>query len=182
MAAVLYMVPLALSIASSARISYWLGANQVHKARRALRTGLGLILLMCISLCLLLWTQRMSLASFYTQSPEVAAGAATLLAWLVLYHFADAIQVFSVFALRCYGVTLLPLVTYALLLWGIGLAGGYGVAYAWPEGVNAPFWLTPQSPLAFWQTSSLALCVTAALLLAVLWREAYRQRPKSRDV
>lgn len=179
MAAVFYMVPLALSIASSARISYWLGANQVHQARQALRTGLGLILLMCISLCLLLWTQRMALASIYTQSPEVAALAASLLAWLVLYHFADAIQVFCVFALRCYGVTLLPLVTYTLLLWGLGLAGGYGVAYAWPEDVATLTWLTPQSPLAFWQTSSLALCFTAALLLAVLWRQAYQQRPQA---
>jgi MATE family multidrug resistance protein len=176
MAAVLYMVPLALSIASSARISYWLGANQVQKARLALRTGLGLVLLMCLSLSLLLWTQRIALATIYTQSPEVAALAATLLTWLVLYHFADAIQVFCVFALRCYGVTLMPLVTYTLLLWGLGLAGGYGVAYAWPEGVAIVSWLTPQSPLAFWQTSSLALCLTAALLLAVLWRVAYRQR------
>ena len=108
--------------------------------------------------------------------PCVAALAAILLAWLVLYHFADAIQVFCVFALRCYGVTLLPLVTYTLLLWGVGLAGGYEVAYAWPESLGAVSWLTPQSPLAFWQTSSLALCFTAALLLAVLWRVAYRQR------
>jgi MATE family multidrug resistance protein len=176
MAAVLYMVPLALSIASSARISYWLGANQVQKARRALRTGLGLVLLMCVGLSGLLWTQRGTLAALYTQSPEVAALAATLLVWLVLYHFADAIQVFCVFALRCYGVTLLPLVTYTLLLWGVGLAGGYGVAYAWPEDVTVLSWLTPQSPLAFWQTSSLALCLTAGLLLAVLWRVAYRQR------
>jgi MATE family multidrug resistance protein len=181
MAAVLYMVPLSLSIASSARISFWMGANQVHKARHALRTGLGLVLLMCISLSLLLWTQRMALASFYTQSPEVAALAATLLAWLVLYHLADAIQVFCVFALRSYGVTFVPLVTYTLLLWGVGLAGGYEVAYAWPEDVAALPWLTPQSPMAFWQTSSLALCFTAALLLGILWREAYRQRHKSLD-
>ncbi|WP_310646797.1 MATE family efflux transporter [Limnohabitans sp.] len=179
MAAVLYMVPLALSIASSARISYWLGADQVPKARRALRTGFSLVLLMCLSLSLLLWTQRTALASVYTQSPAVATLAATLLAWLVLYHFADAIQVFCVFALRCYGVTLLPLVTYTVLLWGVGLAGGYVVAYAWPDDRAAVSWLTPQSPLAFWQTSSLALCFTAALLLAVLWRVAYRQRDRT---
>jgi MATE family multidrug resistance protein len=127
-------------------------------------------------LSLLLWTQRLTLASFYTQSDEVAVLAAALFAWLVLYHVADAIQVFCVFALRCYGITLLPLVSYTLLLWGVGLAGGYAVAYAWPEGVSTLSWLTPQSPLAFWQTSSLALCLTAALMLAVLWRVAYRQR------
>jgi len=176
MAAVLYMVPLALSIASSARISYWLGANQPPKARQALHSGLGLILLMCVSLSVLLWTQRSTLASFYTQSHEVAAMSASLLGWLVLYHFADAIQVFCVFALRCYGITILPLVIYTLLLWGGGLAGGYGVAYTWAEDVAVKAWFTPQSPLAFWQTSSLALCFTALLLLGVLWREAGRQR------
>jgi MATE family multidrug resistance protein len=182
MAAVLYMVPLALSIATSARISYWQGAKQWHKARLALRTGLGLVLLMCVSLSVLLWVQRSTLASFYTQSPEVAALAATMLAWLVLYHLADAIQVFCVFALRSYGITLMPLLIYTLLLWGIGLAGGYQVAYGWPEDVALMGWLTPHSPLAFWQTSSLALALTAALLLAVLWRVAYSLRPASAQI
>jgi multidrug resistance protein, MATE family len=36
-------------------------------------------------------------------------------------------------------------------------------------------WLTPQSPIAFWQTGSLALYITTAVLLPVLWRAAYRQ-------
>jgi len=179
MAAVLYMVPLSLSIASSARVSYWIGAGQTHKARLALRTGLGLVVLMSLALAGLIAWQHRAIAEFYTQSAEVAALAATLLLWLTLYHMADAVQVFCVFTLRCYRITVLPLITYTILLWGLGLAGGYVVAYgsAWRYAT----WLTPQSPIAFWQSASLALYVTSAVLLPVLWRAAYRpiNRPVS---
>ena len=58
MAAVLYMVPLALSIASSARLSYWLGAGQPQRARQVLRTGLGLVLMLSLCLSTGMWLGR----------------------------------------------------------------------------------------------------------------------------
>jgi MATE family multidrug resistance protein len=93
----------------------------------------------------------------------------------MLYHVADAVQVFTVFTLRCYGITVLPLITYTVLLWGLGLVGGYAVAYGTDIDLAILSWLVPQSPIAFWQTASLALYITAAVLLPVLWRAAYRQ-------
>jgi MATE family multidrug resistance protein len=174
MTAVLYMIPLSLSIASSARVSYWIGAGQIHRARQALRTGLGLVLLLSLSMAGLIAWQHEALARLYTQSPEVVALAATLLLWLTLYHVADAVQVFCVFTLRCYGITVLPLITYTVLLWGLGLAGGYMVAYDANWNTASLSWLTPESPIAFWQTGSLALYITAAVLHPVLWRAAYR--------
>jgi MATE family multidrug resistance protein len=175
MTAVLYMIPLSLSIASSSRVSYWIGAGQIRRARLALRTGLSLVLLLSLSLAGLIGWQHETIANLYTQSPEVAALAATLLLWLTLYHVADAVQVFCVFTLRCYGITVLPLITYTVLLWGLGLAGGYAVAYGVGFDASAYAWLTPQSPIAFWQAGSLALYITTAVLLPVLWRAAYRR-------
>ena len=174
MTAVLYMIPLSLSIASSSRVSYWIGAGQTHRARQALRTGLSLVLLLSLSLAALIGWQHQAIAQFYTQSHEVAVLAATLLLWLMLYHIADAVQVFCVFTLRCYGITVLPLITYTVLLWGLGLAGGYAVAYGAGFDLSVLSWLKPQSPIAFWQTGSLALYVTTAVLLPVLWHAAYR--------
>ena len=174
LAAVLYMVPLALSIASSARLSYWLGAGQPQRARQVLRTGLGLVLMLSLCLCTGLWLAGDAMVALYTQSPDVAALASALLLWLTLYHFADAIQVFCVFALRSYRITLLPLLSYTVLLWGVGLAGGYAVAYE-ALGTSSLSWLVIQSPIAFWQTSSLALWVTAGLLLPVLWHASYKK-------
>jgi MATE family multidrug resistance protein len=139
----------------------------------ALRTGLGLVLFLSLSLTALIGWQHQTIAELYTQSTEVAALAAKLLLWLMLYHVADAVQVFCVFTLRCYGITVLPLIIYTLLLWGLGLAGGYEVAYGSGFDTSGLTWLTPQSPIAFWQTASLALYVTTAVLLPVLWRAAY---------
>jgi MATE family multidrug resistance protein len=177
MTAVLYMIPLSLSIASSSRVSYWIGAGQTHRARQALRTGLSLVLLLSLSCAALIGWQHTTIANFYTQSSEVAALAAHLLLWLMLYHVADAVQVFCVFTLRCYGITVLPLISYTLLLWGFGLAGGYWVAYGVDLAAFGLTWFTPASPIAFWQTGSLALYLTAAVLLPVLWRAAYVTQP-----
>jgi MATE family multidrug resistance protein len=132
-------------------------------------------LLLSLGFAGLIGWQHQTIANFYTQSPEVAALASILLLWLMLYHVADAVQVFCVFTLRCYGITVLPLITYTVLLWGLGLAGGYAVAYGNGLDVSILSWLTPQSPIAFWQTGSVALYVTAAVLLPVLWRAAYRR-------
>ncbi len=173
LAAVMYMVPLSLSIASSARVSYWIGANNRKKARLALRTGLSLVLCMCVALASSLWLGREWVAAFYTQSAEVAQLTVALLAWITLYHLTDAVQVFCVFTLRSYGITVLPLITYTVLLWGVGLAGGYAVAYLGLGAAHLP-WLVPQSPIAFWQSSSFALSITSMVLLSVLWRAAYR--------
>ncbi len=173
LAAVMYMVPLSLSIASSARVSYWIGANNSKQARLALRTGLSLVLCMCVTLASSLWLGREWVAAFYTQSAEVAQLTVALLAWITLYHLTDAVQVFCVFTLRSYGITVLPLITYTVLLWGVGLAGGYAVAYLGLGAAHLP-WLVPQSPIAFWQSSSFALSITSMVLLSVLWHAADR--------
>ena len=173
MAAVLYMVPLALSIASSARVSYWLGAGDNHRARCALRTGLLWVVGMaCLSASVIVW-HREDIAAFYTLSPEVAMLASTLLLWVAFYHLADSVQVFCVFTLRSYGITVLPLLTYTFLLWGFGLAGGYAVAYS---QFDFTVWscLISESPISFWQTSSIALCLTALVLMSVLWRTGFK--------
>jgi MATE family multidrug resistance protein len=154
-------------------VSYWIGAGQRHRARQALRTGLGLVLLLSLSVASFIGWQGDAVAGFYTQSEHVVALAGTLFVWLMLYHVADAVQVFCVFALRSYGITVLPLITYTVLLWGLGLAGGYALAYGPTTDWTILSWLVPQSPIAFWQTGSLALYVTTAVLLPVLWRAAY---------
>ena len=171
MAAVLYMIPLSLSIASSARISQWMGAGQPHKARQSLRTGLQLVLIASVCMAGLIAGLRTEVAGFYTLSEQVLPVAIRMLGWLTLYHIVDALQVFLVFALRCYRVTVLPLVVYTCMLWGVGLAGGYGLAYAdWPWARELG--LATQSPLAFWQAAIVALVGTCAVLAPQLWRSS----------
>ena len=174
MAALLYMVPLSLSIAACARVSYWLGANQFQRARKSLRDGLVLVLVFGSLLSLFLILFKKEIVFFYTQSPAVAELADDLFIWLASYQIADALQVFCVFALRSYRITLFPLLTYAVTLWGIGLAGGYAVAYGFLQFEGFP-WLQANSPIAFWQTSTIALVLTVLALFPVLWIRTYRK-------
>lgn len=170
LAAVLYMVPLSLSIATSARVSYWLGAGQPQHARQVVAMGFSLSALMGILLSATLFAARVPISQIYTHNASVAAMASAVLVWVAAYHAADAVQTLCVFVLRCYRITLAPLAVYCTLLWGAGLAGGYWLAYAghgpWANGIASP---TP-----FWAASAAALGVTATVFTAMLWHAISR--------
>lgn len=165
LAAVMYMMPLSIAIATSARVSFWLGAGEAKLARRSIRTGFKLGLAMALALSCALLLARHGIASVYSADARVAAAAAGLLAWLAAYHLGDAAQALCVFVLRCYRVTVAPLVAYCVLLWGVGLAGGFALAY---RGIGT--WAPQQSPEAFWIASAGALAVLAFILPLILWR------------
>jgi MATE family multidrug resistance protein len=169
--AVAYMMPLSLAIATSARVSFWLGAGEAALARRACRKGIELTLFFALLLATLIAMLRWQLPEIYSGNPAVVALGATLLLATAAYHVADALQVLCVFVLRCYRVTVMPLILYCTLLWGVGLGGSYMLAY---RGLGP--WGPMQSPLAFWLMSALALALTAALFLALLWSTIRRPR------
>jgi MATE family multidrug resistance protein len=165
LAAVCYMLPLSLAIATSARVSWWRGAgNEVH-AQKLVVLGLRLAALLGLTVCTMLLLGRNLLAQVYTSDSQVAALAASLLLWVAAYQAADCVQTFCIFVLRCYRITVAPLLIYCLLLWGTGLAGGYWLAYG---GVGP--WSTAPSPAPFWAMSAAALSVTALAFSGLLWR------------
>ncbi len=85
---------------------------------------------------------------------------------------AEEVQAVCAFLLRCYRITLLPLLIYSVLLWGFGLAGGYFLAYVGTSSMPAS-----QLPVSFWSAATLALAAVACCFLALLWR-ATRQTSK----
>jgi MATE family, multidrug efflux pump len=172
LAAVLYMVPLSIAIATSARVSFWLGAHNASRARLAIRTGFKLGLLTALTLAASLALGSGRIPAIYSRSPEVVAVAAGLLAWLAVYHVGDSAQVLCVFVLRCYRVAVAPLVAYCVLLWGVGLAGGYALAY---QGLGP--WKAEHSPAAFWAAGAVALALLSVILPMILWRAVRRYRP-----
>ena len=163
MAAVLYMVPLSLGIATSARAGYWIGAGQASRARTAAHTGLrvaGGMALLCAGVLAL---SREAIASAYAKDAAVAAAATVWLRWVAWYHLADALQAVCVFVLRCWRITLSPLLIYTALLWGLGLWGGYLLAY---QGLG--IWPAQPSVETFWLTSTVALAVVSLLFMGRL--------------
>ena len=174
MAAVLYMVPLSLGIATSARAGYWLGAGQAQRARQAALTGLGLAAGLALLCAGALALARVPIAQAYAKDLAVASAAAAWLAWVAAYHLADAVQAVCVFVLRCWRVTLSPLLIYTALLWGLGLYGGYVLCY---QGLGP--WPAQPSVESFWLASTAALALVSVLfLLRLLWAMRPAAQPR----
>lgn len=171
MAAVLYMMPLSMAIACSARVSFWLGAGRPDHAKRVVVLGLKLTAAISLVLAATLLIAKGSIASFYSTNPAIVNTASTLLVWVAIYHLADCIQAVSAFILRCYRITMAPLAIYGVFLWGFGLYGGYLLTYEGLAGLAAM-----PSPSTFWIASSLALWLVAICFLALLWRATLTSR------
>ena len=170
LASVLYMVPLALGIASSARTGYWLGAGQPHRARQAAGLGISLAIGAAVLCAAALLLGREAIAHAFTNDPQVAQAAMVWLAWVAVYHLADAVQAVCAFLLRCYRITIAPLLIYTAFLWGFGLYGGYLWAYEESALSGWLQWTGRPGVDTFWISSSLALAAVSVLFAALVWR------------
>lgn len=168
---VLYMVPLSLGIASSARVGFWMGANQAHHAEKVAHTGLKLALALALACSATLAFFAHPLAQLFSKDAAVVLGASAVLVWVAFYHLMDAMQAVSVFILRCYRMTFLPLVIYCIMLWGVGLYGANVLAYQ-----GFAIWPAKPEVITFWATSSFALgMVSVAFVALVLWSAKQRR-------
>ena len=185
MAAMLYMMPLSIAIACSARTSFWLGAGKPDHAGHVVVIGFILAASVSSALAATLFIAKENLAALYSTNPSIIALASTMLGWVALYHLADSVQAVCAFLLRCYRITVAPLVVYSVLLWGAGLYGGYVLAYQGLEGMqgvsgfalNLP---ASQTPTSFWLAGTLALMCVAACFMALLWRAVRARQSRSR--
>jgi multidrug resistance protein, MATE family len=164
-ATVLYMIPLSMAIASSARVSFWLGAGQAMRAQGVVILALKLTGAYAVLLALGIFLARRLVPGWYSDTPEVRAAAAVLLAWVAIYHVADAAQAMCAFLLRCYRITFAPLVLYSIGLWGLGLLGGYQLSYEGLAGYAAM-----RTANGFWAASTLAIALVAGSFLLLLRR------------
>ena len=161
LAALLYMVPLSFSIATSARASYWIGAQNINMMKKSVRSGFEFVTLIAFVLAAIVGFCQKEIASIYVTDPNVIKLTAQLIGLVALYHFFDAIQTMCFFVLRSLKIVFIPFLFYSCLLWGLGLGGGFMLAYEY----DVIFF---QSPSAFWLSSSMALCFVSLSLLVLL--------------
>ena len=171
-AGALYMMPLSLAIAASGRVSFWLGAGDAEKAKALVFLTLKLTALTSIAVSALILIAREILVGWYSSTPAIVLQASSLLVWVAFYHVADSVQAVSAFLLRCYRVTLAPLAIYGVLLWGLGLWGGYQLTYTGWSGFPAT-----GSTHTFWLASTMAIGLVASSLVLLLIRKVYRHTP-----
>ena len=122
---------------------------------------------------------REQVVGLYTANPVIVAAALPLLAWVALFHVADAAQTVAAFVLRAYRIATLPLLVYAVALWGVGLGGGYLAAFD-ARPASARRGCTARAASGRWRrsASSLPPLGLTALLACKLRRErAVSSRP-----
>jgi multidrug resistance protein, MATE family len=168
-AALVFMLPISYGIAATARVSYWIGHGNPKLAAQLVKQTLVWGLVFGCALGAFVLALRHMIASHFSTNPDVVALASTLLVFVAFYHVPDGLQIIAMFMLRCYKITLMPLVVYTVFLWGIGLGGGYWLAYS--SSTN-PFM---QDPSAFWFTAILSLGIVALWFCTSLMRAAQKK-------
>lgn len=169
----MFMMPLALSNATTTLVAQSIGADDLHGARRLGLHGLQVTLALAACTGVLVYLLRAPIVGLYTTDATVSAVALALLSWLGLFHLFDALQTFAQFVLRAWKVTLVSLVVFVLSMWGLGLGGGYLLAFdVW--GITPPAW---RGPTGFWIAATAGLLSAGVVLTAVLlWLQRQRTR------
>ena len=167
LAALSYMFGLAIANATSTLVAQSLGAADPQRARRYVRRGLALAALAAIAVSCTLVTARGAILGAYTTDPAVIAMAAPLLVLVAVFHLFDSAQAQCALILRAFRITTLPMLVYVGSLWGIGLGGGWWLAFVW---AGSGGWGAAQAAGAggFWIAGIASLVVASAGLGAIL--------------
>ena len=170
----LFMLPLSIGHATSALVAQSIGADQRLQARRLGWHGLQLAAFCALALGTVVFVGREAIVRLYTGNEAIVAAALPLLAWVGVFHFVDAMQIVAAFVLRAWHVATLPVLIYAASIWGLGMGGGYVLAF------DVGGWVPPalHGARGYWIASTSGLAVAAAglsLLLAWVLRQQRRE-------
>ena len=163
---VMFMLPLALGHATSTLVALQIGAGHASAARRLAWHGLLIGCSVAAVMGLVVFLARERVLGLYTRDPALIAAALPLLAWVAIFHLGDAAQTIAAFVLRAYKIAVVPMVIYVAALWGVGLGGGYTLAFNLPGSVPEAL----QGARGFWFASTSGLVRAGAALCAfMLW-------------
>ena len=171
----MFMMPLAIANASSTLVAQRIGAGDAADARRLGWHGLEAGVLIAATMGAAVYLLREQILSLYTHDSIIIGAALPLLAWVAVFHIADAAQTVAAFVLRAYRMATVPLVIYAVAIWGVGLGGGYALAF--DNSGLVPVAL--RSALGFWSAATLGLVIAGIGMSAFLASMLRRSRDRS---
>jgi MATE family multidrug resistance protein len=161
LAAICYMLPLSLGIATLAQVGLAAGARDWSRAKAAALAGMLLACALAALLGGVLWASADLLVTAYTSDPVVRRVSFSLVLYVVVYQVFDAAQTLAAFALRGYKITFAPMLVHIFCFWGVALYGGWYLTFRLPE---------PMGVAGFWVASVISLVLAALLLGGLLWK------------
>jgi len=161
-ASFMFMIPLAISSATTIHVGHTLGRGDRAGGRRAGLLGIGIcagiMVLSAIGIVLL----NDQIAGLYTRDPAVRELAATLLLMAALFQLSDGIQVGTAGALRGYRDTTVPMALCVFSYWVVGFSLAYMLGVRHGDPVNV------------WVGLTVGLSVNAVLLVLRYLRTSKR--------
>lgn len=169
LAALAYMMPMAIGIATAALAAQTIGAGQMQQAHRTCMMGLAVGLGGALMTACGLYFGRDFIVAAYTNDPAVAAIALSLLALLPFFHIVDAMQCINSYLLRAHKVAVVPLFLQIFALMVVGLLGGWWLGFGPGKGLIEPLrnQLLAGSPVgagSMWLMATIGLAISAILL------------------
>ncbi|MGD9831827.1 MAG: MATE family efflux transporter [Piscinibacter sp.] len=169
----MFMMPLAIANASSTLVAQRIGAGDMDDAHRVGWHGLEIGVAIAALMGGFVFLFREAIIGLYSRDAVIVAAAMPLLAWVAVFHIADAAQAIAGFVLRAYRIAVVPLVIYAIAIWGVGLAGGYAVGFN-VTGLTPP---ALQGAVGMWFAATSGLVVAGTGMCGFL---AWMIRSRSR--
>lgn len=170
--ATLYQIPLSIAIAVCVMVSQCLGAGSAQSARVITVRGLKVALCIAAVSVAFMYFGQDTLLGLYSKETTVTSLAASLLVFGMIYHITDAAQTVSNFVLRGYRVTVVPMLIYGVMLWCVGLGGGYYFAFD-----GSFIFGEPLRAVGFWMCTAVGLCLAGISLTCIaLWVSGVRVR------
>ncbi|MDX5378626.1 MAG: MATE family efflux transporter [Halomonas sp.] len=164
---ILFMLPLALSMALTVRVGNTLGQGKAERARMVAWNGVLVSVLIALLNSTLLWFTAEPVMALYTHDTAVQRLALSLILLAMLYQISDSLQVNLAGALRGYKDTRVIMLITLLAYWVVGLGGGHWLGTRGLAGLVGPLGVH-----GYWIGLIAGLTVAAVLLGVRLQRKA----------
>lgn len=168
--AVVFMVPLGISYATTVRVGQWLGRQDFDGIKQAawVSVGMSTLFVLSVSIAFLLFPEQIVGIYLDVQNPDNAAVIALALPLLIIAAIAqtlDGLQKAVYGSLQGLQDTQVPMLLNVLGYWGVGLSVGYVLGFQLNMGSRG-----------LWIGQSAAIAVVAVLFIWRLRQLVVQQR------
>ncbi|MBI4780994.1 MAG: MATE family efflux transporter [Oscillatoriophycideae cyanobacterium NC_groundwater_1537_Pr4_S-0.65um_50_18] len=158
---VIFMVPLGMSYAVTARVGQWLGQRDLSNARRAGYVGIAVVAAFMLAMTIAIFLGRRQVIGIYIDihnpaNASVVALAVPMLFIAALAQLLDGIQRVAMGALYGLQDIHIPMLLSGFAFWGVGLTSGYVLGF--PLGLEG---------VGLWMGQSIGVAVAG---LIFMWR------------
>ncbi|NUE92956.1 MATE family efflux transporter [Acinetobacter seifertii] len=163
----MFIFPSSIASAYSILVSRSMGSGNMEEANKIARQSIWVIMAVSGSLSLGLWLERDLIVTFYSDDLAVQVLAASLLLIVCISHFLDGFMTLLTSLLRCWDVSILPMLIFLVVVLCFGLGGGWWMAY---KGLHwQDISISAMGIYGFWSMAAISYLV-ACLMSALCFR------------